>query len=80
MYDVNRTPIYNARPGADPGKGVHMYRGVGVRFADFISFVLMGPNYFIFIGYLKTCCMGMGCGLTPEPPLDPPLTPETYHI
>ena len=28
-----------------------MYEGVGVRSADFIS---MRPNYFIFIGYLKT--------------------------
>ena len=34
-----------------------MYKGVGVRFADFISFFLNIPlrlNYFIFIGYLKT--------------------------
>ena len=46
-----------------------MYKGVGVRFADFISFVLkyfmnmkylvsnlvsLRPNYLIFIGYLKT--------------------------
>ena len=23
-----------------PGKGVHNYKGVGVRFADFISFIL----------------------------------------
>ena len=25
------------------GKGVHIYKGVGVRFADFISFVLNIP-------------------------------------
>ena len=47
------------------GKGVHMYKGVGVRFAEFILFFLNitwkwsnlvspRPNYFIFIGYLKT--------------------------
>ena len=41
------------------GKGAHMYKGVGVRFADFISFCLndlvsLRPNYFIFIRYLKT--------------------------
>ena len=47
------------------GKGVHMYKGVGVRFADFISFFLnipwtwnnlvtLRPNYFIFIGYFKS--------------------------
>ena len=41
-----------------------MYKGVGVRFADFISFFLniprklnnlvsMRPSYFISIGYLK---------------------------
>ena len=46
------------------GKGVHIYRGVGVCFADFISFFLNIPwkeiiwsqwdQNFIFIGYLKT--------------------------
>ena len=47
------------------GKVVHIYNGVGVCFADFISFfvnipwkwnhlVSLRPNYFIFIGYLKT--------------------------
>ena len=46
------------------GKGVHMYKGVGVRFDDFISFFLniswkwnnlvsLRPNYLIFIGYLN---------------------------
>ena len=43
------------------GKGVHMYKGVVIRFDDFISFfpwkwnnlVSPRPNYFIFIGYLK---------------------------
>ena len=57
-----------------------MYNGLGVRFADFISYSLnipwkwnnlvsLRPNYFIFIGYLKT---GGGGGaranpLTPTP-------------
>ena len=52
-------------------KGVHMFKGVGVPFADFISFILniqwkwnnlvsLRPNYFIFIGYLKTRG-GQGC-------------------
>ena len=45
-----------------------MYKSVGVRFADFVSFFLnipishekqnnlvsLRPNYFLFIGYLKT--------------------------
>ena len=50
-----------------------MYKGVGVRFADFISFILnisrnennlvsLRPNYFIFIGYLK-----QEVGEPPEP-------------
>ena len=60
------------------GKGVRMYKGVGVRSADFISFffnipwkwnnlVSLRPNYFIFIGFLKT---GVREGVTL---LDPPL-------
>ena len=51
------------------GKGVHMYKGVGVRFADWIYFSLnipwkwnnlvsLRPNYFIFIGYLKNWGQG----------------------
>ena len=65
------------RRGADPGfleKEFRMYKGVGVRFADFISFLLNIPlkrnnlvsptqNYFIFIVYLK---MGMGFKRTPS--------------
>ena len=44
-----------------------MYKGVGVRIADFISFFLnipvsLRPNYFIFIGYLKTRGGGGGGG------------------
>ena len=35
--------------------------------------VSLRPNYFIFIGYLKTG----GGGGTPEPPLDPPLIDDT---
>ena len=45
------------------GKGVHVYKGVGVRFVDFTSIFLnipwkwnnlvsLRPNYFIFTGYL----------------------------
>ena len=52
-------------------KGGHMFKGVGIRFADFISLfrnitwkwnnlVSLRPNYFIFIGYLKR--WGDGCG------------------
>ena len=51
-----------------------MYKGMGVRFADCISFVLniswkwinlvsLRPNYFIFIGYLKTGGGGGGEGV-----------------
>ena len=58
------------------GKGVHMYKGVGVRFADFISFfsnipwkwnnlVSLRPNYFTFIGYLKR---GLGWRGSNDPP------------
>ena len=39
------------------GKGVHIHKGVGGCFVDFISFLLnisMRPNYYIFLGYLKT--------------------------
>ena len=60
----------------------HCAPDVGVHFADFISFflnilwkwnnlVLLRPNYFILIGYLITG--GVEEGLSPEPPLDPPL-------
>ena len=45
-------------------KGVHMYKGVGVRFA-----VSLRPNHFIFIGYFK---LGTERGFA-RPPLDPPL-------
>ena len=51
-----------------------MYKGMGVRFADFISFFLnipLRPKYFIFIGYLKMG--GGGCVGSSEPPLDLPL-------
>ena len=55
----------------------YIYEGVGVRFADFISFylnipwkwnnlVLPRPNYFIYIGYLKTV-VGEGRGLEQTP-------------
>ena len=66
-------------------KGVHMYKGVWVRYADFIYFfplnilwkwnnlVSLRPNYFIFIGYLKTGGGGRGGGSS-EPP-DPPPPP-----
>ena len=59
-------------------KGFHIFKVVGIRFADFISFFLnipwkwnnlvsLRPNYFIFIGYLKT---GDGEGVQANP-LDP---------
>ena len=55
-----------------PGKGVHMYKGVGVRFADLIllkyPMVSLRPNYFISIGYLKTGA-GRGVRLNPLNPL-----------
>ena len=71
------------------GKGVHMNKGLGVRFADFFYFILfkypmkmnnlvsLRPNYFIFIGYLK---MGVGEGVSiqaPEPRLNPRLV---FHV
>ena len=73
------------------GKGVHMYKGVGVRFADFISFFLnipwkwnnlvsLGPNYSIFIGYLKTWGREGGSNEPPEPILDPPLVLVSAHL
>ena len=51
------------------GKGVHIYKGAWVRFADVISFFLkiswkwnnlvsLRTNYLIFIGYLKTGLLG----------------------
>ena len=43
--------------GKGGGGGVHMYKGVGVRFAHLIllfSNISLRPNYFNFIGYLKT--------------------------
>ena len=54
-------------------KGVHVYKYVGFRKADFISFFLnipwnwnnlvsLRPNYFIFIGFLKTGARGGGGG------------------
>ena len=66
----------------DSWKGVNMYKGVGVRLADFISFILnipwkwnnlvsLRPNYFIFIGYLIA---GRGGAL------DPPLQCAPNHL
>ena len=70
------------------GKGVHMYQGVGVLSAEVITFFLnirwkrnnlvsQRPNYFIFIGYLKTSAME-GFKWAPWTPLDPPLS--TYFL
>ena len=55
--------------------------GVGVRFTDYISLFLniprkcnnLRPNYFIFIGYLKTGGHEGGPNEPPELPLDRPL-------
>ena len=33
----------SANPVKESWKGVHMYKGVGVRYADFISFILNIP-------------------------------------
>ena len=57
------------------GKGVHMFHGVGVRFADFLFFLkypmetklfhfhrIIKPNYFIFIEYLKNGVTERGGG------------------
>ena len=77
------TGLYNLRGGSRiSGKGVlHMYKGVGGSFCWFDSFFLnipwkwnnlvsLRPNYFIFMGYLKT---GAGRGVQAKPSLDPPL-------
>ena len=69
------TDCHNRGVSRISGVGVHMYKGAGVRFADFISFFLdipwkwnnlvsLQPNYFIFIGYLK---MGAGRGVLANP-------------
>ena len=62
-----------------------MYKGVRVRFVDSISFFLyiplkwnnlvsLRPNYFIFIGYLKTGGWEGGVQVNPlNPTLDSPL-------
>ena len=71
VYKLVLTPRGGSRIS---GKGVRIYKGMGVRFADFISVFLNIPlkgNNFIFIGYLKT---GSVEGGSKEPPLIPPLT------
>ena len=66
------------------GKRVYIYKGVGVRFADFLSFFLnipwkwnnlvsLRPNYFIYIEYWKTEDGEGDWSEPPEPPLDPQL-------
>ena len=65
-----------------------MFKGLGVHFADFISIFLnipwkqnnlvsVRPNYFIFIGYLKTGGGEGGSSDPPETPLDPPLPKQS---
>ena len=73
------------------GKGGHniMYKGMEIRFADFILFFLnipwkwnnlvsLRPNYFIFIGYLEMGGGGGGAGsgvrVNPWTPLNLPLS------
>ena len=57
-----------------------MCKGVRVHFADVISFFSLRPNYFIFIGYLKTAGEE-GCSrVPPEPPLDPPQNNCVYVL
>ena len=60
-----------------------MIKVCGVHFANFISFNFaysdnsdsLRPNYFIFVGYLKTECGEGGSSEAPEPPIDLPLIP-----
>ena len=40
VWDITRMHRGGSRSS---GKGVHMFKGVGVRFADFISFLLKIP-------------------------------------
>ena len=65
-------------------KVVQIYKGVWDHFTDFLSLLLnipwkwnnlvsLRPNYFIFIGYLKTEGGEGGLSKPPEPPLDLPL-------
>ena len=86
MVDADQIP-HDSRGGfRSSGKGFNMYKGVcpvwkGIRFDRFISFFLKyplvrseGPNYLIFIGYLKTGAgRGWGSSEPYEPPLDPPM-------
>ena len=73
--------------GVDPGflEGGFRCEEEGVHFAHFISFFLnipwkwnnlvsLRPNYFIFMGYLRTGGGSGGSSEPPEPPLDPPLS------
>ena len=94
MFKSMGKKIVNFRDGSRISwKGVHIYKRVGISFADFISFFLkipfewnilatLRPNYFIFKGYLKT---GVGRGSS-EPPnalerlLDPPLNFHTQKV
>ena len=46
-------------------KGIICIKVGGFCFADFISFIPQRPNYFIFIGYLKTGGGGGGVMRTP---------------
>ena len=86
----SKSPYFSSSGGSRISrKGIHMYlfKGLGVRVVDFISFFLnipckrnnlvsLRPNYFIFIGYLKRVGGGSrgrwGSSEAPEPPLDPP--------
>ena len=74
--------------GVDPGlleKGVHMYNGWGIRFANFLSFFLKYPMKVKQFGLTETklfhfhrrCKKGGGGGgegvrFIHQPPLDPP--------
>ena len=60
-----------------------MYKGKGVRLADFISVFLnnpLRPNYFTFIKYLEIGQQGGGSSEHLEPPLDAPLYCECEKI
>ena len=58
------------------GEGVHIYKGVEIRFADFRSFFLniTETKLFHFQRIFKNGGRGGGSSEPREPPLDPPLT------
>ena len=64
------------------GKGVQIFKSVGVRFADCIYFFLISlrPNYLHFHRIFKTRGQRGGSGEPPEPPLDLPLLGMCFYV